>query len=297
MEQIANGVVWPDLYFMPDPAGDYSDEAQERNKQTLWSWFENKFGKIPTTIVFSLQPSYYGNYMMQYILSGDRTNIPDDNTDYGLGVGNPNNVPYSKAHYYNRPCNKRALENSLENEDYATNIADLADFIDETMALPNGGFIFNFNHWHRLLYKDIDPYTGEVKEGREGMPAVNNGFKPYFNMLAQKNVNDEIYFAGYGEAIAYLVYRESISKAVMYSPIGSENDKLIIRLEAKNIFNVDARQLQVPVSIKFSTANTPLSGKSIKSNYNLVSLGSNNYIVEIPWNEYPEAIIELNNNN
>lgn len=295
MQAIDDNIIYPELYFLSDSgSGDYSDAAQEESKQHLWNWFSNKFGRIPPAIMFGLMPQSYGNYMMQYVLGAD-INDTNNDTDYGIGVGSPNNVPYSQSYYFHRYWNRRALDGSLNDENYSTRIANLAALIDNTLALPNGGFIFNFNHWHNLLYKDYERYPdangNPVPIAGRNDYAIENGFKPYFNMLAQKNANDEIYFSGYGEAIGYLVYRESISKAVMYSPVGKEDSELVIRLEALNVFNIDTDLLQTPISIKFSTIGTPLAGKSIRSDNNMIDLGNNQYIIEIPWSKYPGAVI------
>lgn len=78
----------------------------------------------------------------------------------------------------------------------------------------------------------------------------------------------------------------------MYSPKKYSNSQLIIRLETVNNLGIDTDLLQVPISVKFSTVGTPLAGQSIKSNQNLINLGNNQYIVEIPYNEYPAALME-----
>ena len=78
----------------------------------------------------------------------------------------------------------------------------------------------------------------------------------------------------------------------MYSPVHESTSKLVIRLEAQNTLGIDTDLLQVPLSIKFSTVDTPLAGKTITSDCNLVTLGSGNYIVEIPYTgRFPKAVI------
>lgn len=303
-KQIDNNVVYPELYFLTKYVSgqyDYSDAAQEENKQILWAWFQNMFGRKPLAIMFGLMPGPYGDYMRRYILSGDSNSI-SSNTDYGVGVGSPNNMPYSHSgntgedYYFHRYWNTRVLDLSENDQDYASRITQFSSFIDQTMALPNGGWIYSFNHWHRLLALDIDFTTGEPKPGHEDLPAVNNGFIPYFDMLAEKNANDEIYFSGHGEAVSYLIYRDSISKIAMYSPVKNENDTIKIRLEVKNTYIDDSLLdlMQTPISIKFSTVGTPLENLPIESEQNLIELGNNQYIVEIPYSDYPEAIITKN---
>lgn len=279
LEQIDNGVVVPDVYFLSYPTYDYSQEAIVNSKTRLWTWFKNTFGRTPTAIVYGLTASNYGDYLKPYIFAGQNNNA-DDDTDYGIGVGNPDDKPYSLNRYYRKNVNRRALDSAiLHDEDWVTYRNFAANLIDNTLALENGGLIVSFNHWHDLYSKTQNPTD-----------AIENGFKPYFDMLAQKNVNDEIYFSGYSEAIEYLIYRESVNKVVMYSPI-QENTSLIIQLETKNVHNVDVDLLQTPISVKFSTVGTPLEDEQIESEQNLISLGNNNYIIEISYNEYPRGVV------
>lgn len=316
---IAEGVISPDLYFYPNPyqqdPTNYTKAMVESAWNRLLPWFIEQFGVRPVAADFSSgQGGYYRDYtiLRENLLCCDSSSTDLNKTDYGVGVGNPNNVPWSLERYYPRLMNSRVLDYARghisdypeEKDAYDYYINQMANLIDTTLALPNGGFIMNFHHWHDLVYMDYNR-DGTPKEGRNDY-AINNGFKPYIDMLCQKNVNDEIYFAGYGEAISYLVYRQSITKAVMYSPIKEANSKLIIRLEAKNVptitiydennneqiqpINTDL--LQIPISVKFTTVGTPLANQAIKSNNNLISLGNNNYIIEIPWNRYPGAVIE-----
>ena len=112
----------------------------------------------------------------------------------------------------------------------------------------------------------------------------------YYDMLAEKNIDGDIYFAGYGEAVAYLAYRQMVHRAVMYSPAAAPQT-LVIQLETRNTLNVDEELLQVPISVRFSTAGTPLAGRAVKSDCNLVSLGGGKYIAELPFARFPKAVV------
>lgn len=293
MQQIANNVIWPDMYFYPDPINDYTEEAVTRAWNSLQPWFIDKFGMKPIGAVFSSNVQSYKQYTYSYFLSveSDAIGSINGNTDYGVGVGNPSNVPFSLSRYFPRVINSRVLDFArADNEDYATYINQMATLIDQTLALPRGGFIGNFSHWHDLLYLDYDKNTGDPIPGRNDY-AINNGFKPYYNMLAAKNQNNEIYFAGFGEAMAYLVFRELITRVVMYSPTKHSDSQLAIRLETQNTLSVNTELLQVPISVKFSTVGTPLENRTIQSENNLISLGGGEYIVEIPFSQFPGALI------
>ena len=314
---IANGVIWPDLYFYPDPFADFSEEAVMSAYNRLLPWFKEQFGMKPIAVDYS---SGYGSRYRQYLtdkfLTCDDSDTDLLKTDYGIGVGNPDNIPYSLSRYYPRLMNTRTLDNARgdiardeaynteqEKGYYDNRIDEIANLIDDTLALPNGGLIINFSHWHDVVREDYDVSVNPIAvkenriiivDGRETTKAIHWGFEAYLDMLCKKNVNDEIYFAGRGEAVAYLVYRQFISKCHLYSPNANPNNQLIVRIETRNDLNIDPTLLLVPISIMFSTENTPLENEQIKSNNNLISLGNNHYIVEIPYSDYPMAIIEKN---
>lgn len=294
------GLIYSDFYsYVPHTEQDPITDEKALNvllnpTNGLRPWFIETFGRKPIGTVYSQGITSYSDAYKPYLLSG-KDNAYNHNSNYGLGCGSPNNIPFNHTDYMAYTASFRVQSEASivypNMENINTVIQMVAGMIDDTLALPNGGWLYNFSHWHDVVANDIDTETDTPKEGHENLPTIN-AYIDYLEMLAQKNANDEIYFAGYGEAIAYLVYRESISKVVMYSPIGSENDKLVIRLEALNVFNIDTDLLQIPISIKFSTTGTPLVNQTIRCNYNLISLGNNQYIVEIPYAEYPGAVIE-----
>lgn len=306
---IADGIIWADLYFYPDPykqdGSQYTQEETLRAYNRLLPWFISNFGRKPNAVDFSSgQGRFYKQWLTDFFLCCDSSATDLTKTDYGVGVGNPNNVPYTQERYYPRLMNGRVLDyaradivandayNTPQEKDYYDiYINQMADLIDDTLALDNGGFIMNFHHWHDLVLFDYNA-DGTPIEGRNDY-AIDNGFKAYINMLCDKNANGDIYFAGYGEAIAYLVYRQCVTKAVMYSPNKNKDTELVIRLEVPNSLNIDTQLLCVPISVRFSTNGTPLEGKTIHSDKNLISLGNGNYIVEIPYSKYPFAMITL----
>jgi hypothetical protein len=276
-----NGDVWFDLYSMSSSLQSKIVNKQEISEQEftaaynteLLPAFTSVFGKKPVCLSYAFGNTTFADYVPNFFLGARNSDQDRDKTDYGIGYGYPSNIPYTKVGFKSRVSTDRWYDNAKYQQDYQAKLDILSGIID--MTKQTHGWVNNFTHWHEYW-----------KEGKEEWAET------YLNMLVGKNANNDIYFAGYGEAVAYLVYRSMISKCVMYSPVGAENEKLVIRLEAKNIFNVDTDLLIVPVSIKFSTANTPLDGQTIRCNYNLINLGSNQYIVEIPYNEYAGVIIE-----
>lgn len=290
-----NDKLWLDIYSLC-PTIQYKLEHGEVATEEEWNTayntyllpsFEGALGKKPIALSASYGNTTFSDYATQFLAfknsapqsAGAYAEYP---TNYGVGNGNPNNIPYNFANYHPIRNTTRWFDNAIsqgaeqDSSIFTRVLSEVASEIDVTMQ--NGGWFNNFTHWHWVY----NPGTYDYR----------TIYEDYFDMLAQRNADNEIYFAGYGEAVAYMGYREMISKAVMYSPVGYENSRLVIRLEAKNVFNIDTDLLQVPISIKFSTTGTPLEGHTIRCEQNLISLGNNQYIVEIPWSEYPGAVIE-----
>ena len=274
------GKLWLDEYsWSPELSSKISggqtitaEEFLQSYENTLLPPFLNVLAKKPVCLSYSygnqtfkdsVCPTYLGARNSGYGLAG---------TDYGVGFGNPNNVPYSFENYKSKSSTYRWYDNAKIDSSFDAKLAIVSTKIDETMQ--NGGWFSNFTHFDDMLNDGNEQYA-----------------EAYYDLLEAKNQNDEIWFAGYGEAVAYLVFRQLITRAVMYSPISSASNKLIIRLEAENTIGVDADLLQVPISVKFSTAGTPLEGKTITSSRNIISLGNNEYIVEIPYSRFPVAEI------
>lgn len=278
-----NGHIWLDLYSwapniaskLPESgsAGQITEEEwDEAYEDYLLPAFLQLAGKKPVCLSYSYGNTSFRDYITQ--LLGARNSGISGDTDYGNGLGSPNNQAYSFNRFKSKASTTRWYNTAIVNDnDFAGQLAIQSALIDTTML--NGGWINNFTHWHNYI-QDGNEQWGEA----------------YLDLLASKNVNNEICFAGYGEAVAYLVYRQLITKVAMYSPTAHHNDQLIIRLNSINTLNVDTDLLQVPISVKFSTVGTPLEGQTIKSDCNLISLGSNQYIVEIPYSRFPVAVIE-----
>lgn len=273
-----NGNIWFDVYsYAPNisqkiSSGDITQEEWiEAYNTYLFPNFYNFLNKKPIALSYSYGNHTFEDYVTQFLAA--RHSGYNNLTNYGIGFGTPSNIPYSFDNYKACPSTMRWYDQAKTEGKFEEQLAIISLKIDETMQ--NGGWINNFSHWHNY-YSDGNEQWAEA----------------YLDLLASKNINNDIYFAGYGEAIAYLVYRQLITKSIMYSPKGQENNKLIIVLEAKNILNIDSELLQIPISIKFSTANTPLQGQSIYSKKNLISLGNDEYIIEIPWSRFPIAVIE-----
>lgn len=285
------GNIWTDIYSQtpapellldPDTATEQNFDAAYYN---VWlNAFEQYLGNKPYSISYRTGKYYFSEWIRKYFIGGRGSELTGD-TDYGIGCGLVNGLPSQKGYSFD---NAEVISNTLRWYDNAmgyyggsgnvdTELNKVANLIDSTMALTNGGWIRSFVHWHEYVRDNHLEWA-----------------ERYYDLLAAKNQNNDIYFSGFGEALSYLAYREMITKVVMYSPIHNPN-QLAIRLETKNVLGLSRELLGVPISIKFSTIGTPLEGRTITSECNLISLGSGQYIVEIPFNDFPLANIFQSN--
>lgn len=275
MKQYASeGVLWLDLYFYSLRAAQHEVITEDEFNEMLITnldFFYRLTGKKPIALSYTNGNLSYSEYAKGHFLGGRQSDLSYD-SDYGVGYGDPNNIPYSIDGYIAKKCTTRFYDFAIT-QGFDKALERQSAEIDN--ALSNGGWLHNFTHWHDV--------------GKNNNTELYN---QYFDLLLEKNSNNQIYFAGWGEALAYLVYRQLVKEAVMYSPIGHENERLIIAIDARNTLNVDTDLLQVPISVKLSTKGTPLENKQIKSNYNLISLDNGEYIVEIPYSEISYAIID-----
>lgn len=260
--------LWDKITSYQDPT---EQEFKDAYKSELLPAFISAIGKKPVALSYSYGKEGFRDAVCPLYLGG-RNSWYEGNTDYGVGHGTPSNQPYTFARFCSKTGTSRWYDEAkVNNNDFTGQLQIISAKIDETML--NGGWYNNFTHWHNYW-----------QDGNEVWASV------YLDLLAAKNVNNEIYFAGYGEAVAYMVYRSLITRAVMYAPINKQN-RLIIRLACVNSLFVDFDLLQIPISIKFSTIGTPLEGQTITSDKNIISLGDEEYIVEIPYSNYPYAEI------
>ena len=278
---LAENKIWLDAYSMTSSLRDKivhglpitREEWDVAYYGSILPTFRAVTGKKPVALSYSYGNQTFREYTTQ--LLGARNSSYTWQTDYGVGYGTPSDQSYSFSRFCSKAGTTRWYDYAKSHDnDFEGSLGLISDKIDET--LQNGGWMNNFTHWHNY-YSDGNQQWAEA----------------YLDLLAEKNSNNQIYFAGYGEAVAYLVYRSMITKAVMYSPNSKRDKQLIIRLETDNsALNVDTDLLQVPISVKFSLQGTPLAGSFIHSSRNLISLGNDTYIVEIPYTgKFPYAVI------
>lgn len=273
---LGQGQLWIDAYSLPTSGGEQVTEEEYDifYQENILPYFINNFGLKPTTLSYGYGNVSYNQYAKKYFLAGRNSGI-SGNSDYGVGFGNPSDIPYNLVNYISRSSSSRWYDavhtstNPISKEESLSNIATLID-----NANQEGGWVNNFTHWHNV---ENDGNMAEYEE--------------YFDLLASKNQDNNIAFLGYGEAVGYLAYRSIIKKVSMYVP-KAQNDRIVIRLYADDADIVTNTELiRTPISVKFSLKGTILEGKNIQCNHNLIKLSEDEYIVDIPYSRFPYAEI------
>lgn len=278
LQYIANGLMWIDAYCNPANSADrehvVTQQEYEAARDAVLSRVLDWFNIRPVAMSYANGNDTYKDLAIEDFLACRNSN-KNGGTTYGLDCGSPDDIPYSKSYYKSKASTSRWYDDVVATGSswtFETRLQQLAADVETTRS--NGGWYNNFTHWHNVI--------------RDGNLQA---YRDYADLLDSLNVNDDIYFAGYGEAVAYLVYRQLIKKTVLYSPNLHRKEQLVIQLETDNSLGVNTDLLQVPISVKFSTINTPLAGATIKSDKNLVDLGGGDYVVEIPFGRFPRAVI------
>lgn len=231
--------------------------------------FYEKIGHKPICLSYSYGNDSFKDYVIPKYLAA-RNSEPSGNTrknifptDYGEGCGKPYYLSYSAERYKSKASSMRWYDAAIEQDsNFVEQLAIVADKIDET--IHNGGWLNNFTHWHNYF-----------EDGNETWA------EQYLSMLADKNCNDEICFAGYGEAVSYLVFRSMLNNLTYYMP---NDNTVVIKLNYNTKDQkIDDDLLVVPISIKFSVKGTVFEGHNIKCDYNLLTCPDGNYVVEVPW--------------
>lgn len=143
-------------------------------------------------------------------------------------------------------------------------------------TILNGGWYRDFAHWHTVQS------SGEMNE----MDAFLQTFRDTVD-------TDFVWTCSNGEALEYMMLRTMCSRV-----IAKENEQgVYVLCDVSDPFkggNIDGisttlpiDSINIPLSVKVDLTDTTLSGKSIKASYGkLISLGSDVYIVQVPYSKF-----------
>lgn len=272
---VIKGMMWIDAYSNPTGAselGQINRDVYEAQKDALLQRINDWFGKRPIALSYAYGNDSYKDYIENDFLGGRNSN-KNGGTPYGVGYGSPDNVAYNINYFKSKASTSRWYDDAKNTNTFTERLQQLRE--DVLATKENGGWYNNFTHWHNVIS------DGNLE-----------AYRSYLELLSELNTNNDIYFAGYGEALAYLAYREIVKGVSAFLINGSINISLTLKTDPQ----VNNSLLIVPVSVRFSVADTPLEDKTlICEGGNLVELGGNEYIVEIPYSENPFCTIKINN--
>lgn len=234
--------------------------------EDIEQWFVELAGRKPSAISYrnGVAPSW-GLYAPYYLAA--RNSNSGGVTAWGRGkdgnwLGTPNTATNRQQRMY--------MNSSIRWADVGNDATANAQLIDLINAVKsNKGFFNNFVHDHSTTHARLNSLFSLVDE------TIGGTF---------------MWRTSYGEAMQYFWFRE-MAKSAHGTIIG--NDVLVwvdyiddFRGTVTNGIPNDVLldRIKTPLSVKIDLTGTPLAGKQIKTSYGrLISLGGNQYIVEVPF--------------
>lgn len=264
---------------------DYYSAAVNKTSQDAFNqfiairqqWFKNLYGRYASTFSYGGSDMTYSNLGAQKFIAARSNNWNAFGNPYTwFGKSYPTGVylgePQIEFDRYKQMLHLMSIRwcDEVASGRYTVSEAMAALQTDILATKNNHGFYNAFAHWHQM-----------INNGYSGV--TFSDYENYYSMLNSLNINDDIIFTGFGEAMEYCITRLMIKKISCYTPILSPN-KVIIVAEFQNDWNpiINTEVLNTPLSIKVNLSNTPLAGKNIKLSYgNCIKLSSNQYIVDL----------------
>jgi len=142
-------------------------------------------------------------------------------------------------------------------------------------TISNAGWYRDFCHWHSA-------------QANNSLPSINE-LLALFRTTVGSNF---VWTCSNGEAIEYMFVRELCKRITAVDKDGKitvivdivDNFKDLLTMGLSQALRLET--INIPLSAKIDLTGTSLAGKNIISNYGkIVSLGSNQYIIQIPFNQ------------
>lgn len=246
-------------------------------------WYNLNLNKLSSSISYRGGKSQSSKSLIPYLLGGRNSNVVGGtslpanvntqlDTFYGVGLGyDPNGfTSVNRADMLN-------YENSLRYYDYTVsrNLTDANTIMNRELqaTILNNGWFRNFTHWHDA--------NSELTVLRD-----------YLELCKTNFTSNNVHTCSAGEAIEYLFLREITNRVTAQE----KNSKVYIIADVIDKYkNLDSNGISeiVPydvintsLSVKLDLTGTSLAGQNIKSSFGkIIDLGSNEIIVEIPFNK------------
>lgn len=245
-DSLTNGTLKCDYYFPAKNDLVSTEQYTENEFDILYesnrAWFSSLIGKDPSVLSYGYGNTNYSEFAKKYFLAGRNSQFNLTVSEYGKSfdnsfLGNPQRS-YLLDNFISHVSTYRWYDEAIY-IGKAQALQNLADAID--IAYLSGGLVTNFTHWHDVV--NIADYDD------------------YFSMLSAKNVNNDIHFCSYGEAVEYMVFRSIVSKVTTYIPRSNVNS-INIKIETDTFDKTDI--LNTPLSIKFNLTSSILDGKTVQ---------------------------------
>lgn len=250
------------------------------------NWFYQTLNRVPSGISYRNGQAAMAGTLYPYFLGGRNSSNGPISTNgsaqtwYGSTYGFKTGT-LDIREYFNSYVNSSRWWDFWSNMGYSRAQADAYVTQEIIKTIANRGWYRDFIHWHSA--RDAGTLT-TIDE--------------FYAMMRSTFGANFVWTCSNGEALEYMFLRESVQRV---AAVEIEGNVLVIAdviapFATKSVKGIPAPDLfntyNIPLSVRVDLTSTSLAGKQVKSNYGKIrSLGSNVYIVQIPFQTKSENII------
>lgn len=247
------------------------------------NYFKNILGRRLSCFSYENGRAQGAKTYIPYFLGGRNSatfNSGNSFVDYGV------NAPLTRMQNITRASNTRIWDNIRANN--FPSQQDAFSYMNSQInrAVSNKGFFTDFMHWHSLYdFNDV------------------GFFDPFFSEINNAIGSNDVWRAGYSEAIEYMYLRNSIDMLGSFEHqnkvyIAFRSSDLFADTETNSIDNdVSVDMLQTPISIEVDLSSTSLQGQNITSAEasSIRSKGGNKWVINARQspNSYGYTVVSL----
>lgn len=224
-------------------AGAYFRAAEELQPQI--DWLIKVLDKKPSYWSYAYGTRDHDDFVLKNGLVSRLSSDKENTYDFSDRLGHPNSSLFN----YNIRDNDMAV--ALNNSE--TNLQK---------AIDNKGWFNDFSHWHWAeFYGDKNQWSQFMERQKSLLSNIN-----YVSL-------------GASEAVEYMWIRKQFKRGGLYE---SGND-LVLMCETINAEQLPYQSINTSLSVKVDTTGTILENKDITSNAEILKTGTNQYIVQVPY--------------
>lgn len=224
-------------------AGAYFRAAEELQPQI--DWLVKVLGKKPSYWSYAYGQRDHDDFVLNNGLVSRLSSDKESTYDFSDRLAHPNSSLFN----YNVRDNDMTV--ALNNSE-----ANLQKAID------NKGWFNDFSHWHWAeFYGDKNQWSQFMERQKSLLSNIN-----YVSL-------------GASEAVEYMWLRKQFKRGGLYE----SGDDLVLLCETINAEQLPYQAIDTTLSVKVDTTGTILEGKDITSNTQILKTGTNQYIVQVPY--------------